>query len=86
MNHGIKLADGTFFEGSAGAVDDLLELTIRQETAAQHMLDLMDYEKTKWIGFYLNQLVAEYTGYTFSYMQRDATDGRVNVWMKKKGE
>lgn len=86
MNHGIKLADGTFFAGMAGAIDDRLELTISQEDAAAHMLDLMDYEKTKRIGFYANQLVAEYTGYRFSYMQRDVTAGKVDVWLEKKGE
>ncbi len=83
MNHGIKLADGTFFEGSIGQSGNRIELTLTNEVAAAHILDLMDPEKTKHIEFYVNILVAEYDGYDFLYMQRDSKSGRVNVWMEK---
>lgn len=80
MNHGIKLADGTFFAGAAGKIGNRVEMTLAQDVAAEHMMDLMDQEKTKWVGFYVDQLVAEYQNLIFSYMQRDSVDGKVDVW------
>ena len=84
--YGIELSGGVFMAGTIGAVGNRIELTISSEDAADHILDLMDPEKTKWIKFYSGQLMEEYDGYSFSYMQKDTVQNKVNVWMEKKGE
>lgn len=85
MNPTIKLADGTFIDGTVGQTGDRLELKILKEDVASHLLDLMDPEKTKLIGFYMNQLVAEYSGYVFFYLQPSTTNpNKIDVWMEKK--
>lgn len=86
FNHGIKLADGTFFDGSIGKSVDKIEMVLSIEVAAEHLADLMSFEKTKWIGYYVNQLISEYKDYEFVSMYKDVVESKVNVWLKKKGE
>lgn len=85
-NHGIRLADGTFIQGSLGQSGNQIELIITNEEAAAHLLDLMNPEKTKEIKFYVDFLAGTYTDFVFAYMQQDSLAGKVNVWLKKKGE
>ena len=84
MDHGVKLADGTFLEGSCGQFGDSIEIVISSEDAVSHFSDFMNPEKTKTIVFVINNPVATYEGFTvFQYMQPDEANGKMRIYMKK---
>ena len=85
-NHGVRLADGTFINGTLGAIGNQIEITLTKEVAAEHLLDLMDPEKTKEIKHFIDFLAGTYIGYEFEHMRKDTISGKVNIWLEKKGE
>lgn len=85
-SYGIRLADGTFVPGGLGTTRTGLELTISNEDASKYLIVLMNPEKTKVLKFYTNKLDGEYEDYEFEKLVKDALTGKVNIWLKKKGE
>ena len=86
LNDLIELADGSQFDGRAGATGSSLIISrITRSMAQTHLLDFGDPEKMKTITFYFGAFKQVFTGFTrFGHIEM-AEDGTYSLWMHADG-